>query len=222
MAKSGLLSALDFKYVLLDSYKKMNISEEELMVILMADHLLEQGNSLITVDMLALKMNYKPEMIDKTMSLLVKRGYLSFDTGEKKKMKTSLEPLKNLLYDEFQKNLALEHKDLLSNERENTLRDLTSFFESKLERTLSPLDSQTLSGWIDAAFSSEEIKNALLDALNEGKNNLRAVDKVLRASRANKDIAKEGYTATSPSWDKDIDETLKIAKEMWGNDESKK
>jgi hypothetical protein len=43
MTKSALMSAVDFRYVLIDSYKRMGLNEDELAVILSIDHLLEQG-----------------------------------------------------------------------------------------------------------------------------------------------------------------------------------
>ena len=51
------MEALDFRYLLLEYYKKLRLSENEVMVILMIDHLLEQKNTLITPDLLSLKMN---------------------------------------------------------------------------------------------------------------------------------------------------------------------
>ena len=41
------MEALDFRYLLLEYYKKLRLSENEVMVILMIDHLLEQKNTLI-------------------------------------------------------------------------------------------------------------------------------------------------------------------------------
>ena len=221
MEHKTLLSAVDFRYVLLDSYKKMNIKEDELVVILMLDHLLEQGNTLVTNDMVSFKMNYSPSVVDKIMVGLLNKGFVSYDTKDGK-MRTSLEPLKNQVYLEFQKGLAKERSTIISEEKENHMASLTSLFEEKLGRSLSPLESSSIHDWIEAGFKDDEIKNALLDALSEGKKNLRAVDKKLREKRSDDDIRKEGYTATSPTWDKDIEETMKMAKEMWGSDDGKK
>jgi hypothetical protein len=58
-ATQDSIQAVDFRYILLDDYKKLGISEEELSVIMMVDHLLRRGNDLVTADLLSLKMNYK-------------------------------------------------------------------------------------------------------------------------------------------------------------------
>ncbi len=50
------LPALDFRYLLLENYKKLGLSENEVIVLLMSDHFLKQKNPLITADLLSLKM----------------------------------------------------------------------------------------------------------------------------------------------------------------------
>jgi DNA replication protein len=217
MAKNALMSAVDFRYVLLDSYKKMGINEDELAVILSIDHLLEQGNSLVTADNLAMKMTFKTDKIDQLMVSLVNKGFLVYDTSSGK-MKTSLEPLKDKVYAVFQKNLERDQANLMSEERTERLSKLIAFYEDKLARSLSPLESQTMGEWLDSGYKDEEIQDALLDSLRQNKKNLRAVDKCLRAKRAASDVAKEGTTGVNQSWDKDIEKTLEIAKKMWGDD----
>ena len=49
--------AIDFRFLLLENYKKLKISENQLAIILMIDHLLSQGNPFITADLLSLKMS---------------------------------------------------------------------------------------------------------------------------------------------------------------------
>ncbi len=221
MPKNPLYSAVSFRYALLDSYKKLNLSEQELVVILMIDHLLEQGNTLVTADLLSMKMNYAVKDIDKTMVGLLNRGLLSYDTSDKT-MRTSLDPLKNQVYQAFQQSVERQQLTLMSKDKADRLSQLVSFFEGKLCRSLSPLESQTMGDWLEAGYSDEEIQDALLDALKEKKKTIRAVDKILRAKRRDEDIAKEGASAVSDTWDKDIEKTMEIAKTMWGNDDGKK
>jgi DNA replication protein len=221
MAKSSLFSAVSFRYALLDCYKKLQLSEEDLAVVLMIDHLLEQGNSLVTADLLSLKMNYSVSEIDKTMVSLLNRGYLTYDT-EDGQMKTGLDNLKNRVYEQFHKSVEVEQSNLMSEAKANRLANLSKLFEDKFERSLSPLETQTMGDWLEAGYPDEEIKDALLDAIHSNKKTIRAVDKILRAKRTDSDLAKEGVSAVSSSWDKDIDKTIEIAKQMWGSDDGKK
>ena len=56
--------AIDFRFLLLENYKKLKISENELVVIFMIDHLVAQGNPFITADLLSLKMSLDIKDID--------------------------------------------------------------------------------------------------------------------------------------------------------------
>lgn len=221
MTKNAFSSAVDFRYALLDSYKRLNISENELAVILVIDLLMKQGNVFVTADMLSLKMNLKPSEIDKTMVGLVSRNFLAYETG-KEGMKVSLDGLKTLVYSTFQKTVEREQANFLSKERAERLGALSAFFEKNLARSLSPLESQTMAEWLEAGYSDDEIQGALLDALREKKRTVRAVDKILRAKRIDHDLAKEGATAVSENWDKDIDSTVQLAKSLWGEGHGKK
>ena len=75
---------ISFRLALLDSYKKLGLNENETMVILLIDYLLGQGNSLITSDLLSLKMTLQPEEIDGILVELLNKKYLSYKTEEGK------------------------------------------------------------------------------------------------------------------------------------------
>ena len=96
------MEALDFRYLLLEYYRKLRLNENELAVILMIDHLLGQKNSLVTPDLLSLKMSLSAKELDKIFVSLIEREFLIFDTG--KKIKVSLKPLKKKLYEVFEES----------------------------------------------------------------------------------------------------------------------
>lgn len=206
--------AVDFRYLLLEQYKKLGIKENELAILLMVDHLLVQGNELVTADLLSLKMNYSTKEIDSTLASLLSRDLISYDETNGRIM-TSLEPLKKKLYKLFELDVAKERSSLNSAERAEELSDLNAFFESRLNRTLSPLESSTLSSWLDVGFSKDDIKGALEFSLSQGKKTFKAIDKELRTYRHSEDVEKEGMSSINSSWDKDIEKTLEIAKTKW-------
>ncbi|MBR6226005.1 MAG: DnaD domain protein [Bacilli bacterium] len=214
--KNPYLNAVSFHYVLLDCYKRLGLSEEELSVILMIDHLIEQGNTFINSDMLALKMNLKPADIDKDLTELVKKNYLTYDTVEGK-LTVSLSNLKDKVYSLFKETMDREASKLTDKTREKALSEIHSFFEGHLNRSLSPLEQSTINEWLDARYTLDEIKNALLDTLKSGKKSIRAIEKTLKSARKAQDILKEGSSAVSDTWDKDIEATIAIAKDLWGS-----
>lgn len=215
------LEAVDFRYILLDDYKKLGLKEDELAVLLMIDHLIRQNNEFITADLLSIKMSIHTKDIDKIMVKLIKDGCLEIDTSNGG-AKTSLEPLKKKLYKQFEDDLAKDRANLLSAERSEILNRLYAYYEKRLSRTLSPIESDTISNWLDDGYGESNIKDALEDALANGKKTIKSIDKVLRSNRARSDIAKEGYTGINDNWDKDIEETIRIAKTKWLTDDEKK
>lgn len=207
------MEALDFRYLLLEYYKKLGISENELAVLLMVDHLKEQKNTFVTPDLLSMKMNISLKELDKIFAKLVKDGLLTFETG--KKIKVSLKPLKKKLYDAFQLSLAKEHEIAISEEKSSSVKRIIEVYEKELGRSLSPLEQSLISDWIEQRFTADEIINALKDCLLKGKKTLRSVDRVLLTWRAQSDLDKNGVTAVSDDWDKDIEKTMEIAKAKW-------
>ena len=214
------MDAVDFRYRLLENYKRLRIQEKQVIALLMVDHLLRGGNPLITGDLLSLKMNYSVSECDSLLAGLVKDGFLSYDAGEGK-MRTSLDPLKKRLYSLFQTDLAHAKASVSSASRSEALSRLYAYFEKRLNRTLSPLESDTIDSWLDDAYSEEQIKDALESALASGKKTIKSVDKELRTARKRSDIEKEGYSGISDDWDQDILKTIELAKAKWKEDEGK-
>lgn len=210
------MEALDFRYLLLEYYRKLRLNENELATILMIDHLLEQKNTLITPDLLSMKMSLSVKELDKIFVSLMERGFIDFTTG--KKIKVSLKPLQKKLYEVFQISLAKEQETQTSAEKSAYLKNIYEVFEKELHRTLSPLEFSLIGEWVDQGYSDETIINALREALSKGKKSLRSVDKILLQWQARDDIEATGITAVSKDWNKDIERTMEIAKAKWIDD----
>lgn len=210
------MEALDFRYLLLEYYRKLRLNENELAVILMIDHLLGQKNSLVTPDLLSLKMSLSAKELDKIFVSLIERGFIIFDTG--KKIKVSLKPLKKKLYEVFEESLAKEHETKLSEEKTKALQNIYQVFEKELSRPLSPLEFSLIGEWVDHGYSDERIIEALRVALSKGKKSLKSVDKILLQWQARDDIEKSGNTSIKEDWDQDIEKTMQIIKTKWLDD----
>lgn len=210
------MEALDFRYLLLEYYKKLRISENELSVILMIDHLLSQKNTLVTPDILCLRMNLSVKELDKIFVNLIEKGYLLFDTD--KKIKISLKPLQKKLYSIFEKELAKENEINSSEEKSSSLKKTYTEYETLLKRSLSPLEVSIINDWAGRGYSSNQIVDALKECLSRGKKTFKSIDKVLLQWQARDDIEKAGITATSDKWDKNIEKTMEIAKAKWIDD----
>ena len=210
------MEALDFRYLLLEYYKKLKINEHELAVILMIDHLIDQKNALITPDLLSPPMSLPTKEIDQILVKLIDRNFLVFNPS--KKIAFTLKPLKEKLFNEFQTQLAKERETSLNEEKAAYLQNIYSVFEKELNRPLSPLEFQFINDWVNAGFTDEVIINALKEALSKGKKTLKSVDKILLQWSARDDLEKNGYTTIDDGWDKNLEETLKIVKAKWLDD----
>ena len=102
-----ITEAIDFRFLLLENYKKMKISENELAVIFMIDHLTAQGNPFVTGDILSLKMTLDHKEIDVILNGLLTRGFIEY-VSQGHKTVTSLNPLKEKLFREFQMTSSFE------------------------------------------------------------------------------------------------------------------
>jgi len=210
---------IDFRHLLLDAYKTMGLSEAELATILMVDHLTRLGNGLITADLLALKMSMKSREIDAVLASLVTKDLLAYETVNGS-LRTSLEPLKKKLYKQFQAKMEKDKANLISSDRAETLSRLNAYYEKRLNRTLSPLEMDSLSNWLDDAYSEKDIRDALEEAIAKNKKSFKSIDKILRLGRSRSDIDKEGYSGINDTWNEDIERTIEIAKTKWVDNEN--
>ncbi|MCD8204193.1 MAG: DnaD domain protein [Coprobacillus sp.] len=202
---------LDFNYLLLENYKDLKISENELTVILMIDHLISQDNPLITADLLSLKMNLDVNTIDSLLSSLLKKHYIEYVTTWRGTV-TTLDPLNEILFSEFQFTKA---KKDTSKKLQELPENIYTKIEKELSRTLSPVEVDKISGWIALGHSEDMILDAVKEAVKRNKKTLREVDKILLSWEKKAEQQKEGISTLSKDWDKNVEETIEIAKTPW-------
>lgn len=220
--KNALINAVGFEYLLLESYKKIGLSENETITCLMIHHLSEQGNGFIPAESLELKMNLPNKEIDSILNGLLKKGYLIYENDAEGKLSMSLLPLEEKIKKEFAFSLTKEQNDSFNKEKEETLKRLISLFEEKFSRTLTPLEISTITEWIENKYSEDAIRNALLDAVKSNKKTIKTVNRILVARRQQDDIQKEGASAVNDRWDKSVEETVEAIKSLWGDPNGEK
>ena len=208
--------AVDFRFLLLENYKKLRISENELAVIFMIDHLVSQGNPFITADLLSLKMSLATKEIDEIIADLLTRGFMEYVTLNGRTV-TSLSPLKEKLFSNFALSVSKEAED--KKNKDEMLSNIYQSFEAELGRTLQPMEISTLREWVDLGYSDEIIINALKEALSQGKKSIKSVDKIRLSWAKREELENEGKTAIKDDWTKNLEETIRIAKTPWLDDD---
>ena len=208
--------AIDFRFLLLENYKKLKINENELAIIFMIDHLVSQGNPFITADLLSLKMTLDIKEIDELIADLLTRGFMEYASINGKTV-TSLNPLKEKLFSNFALSVSKEAENKKG--KDEILANIYQSFESELGRTLQPMEISTIREWVDLGYSDEIIINALKEALNQGKKSIKSVDKILLSWAKREDLETEGKTPLDDDWTKNLEETIRIAKTPWLDDD---
>ncbi len=159
------MDAIDYRYLLIEHYKKLRLTENELCVLLMIDQLLQQKNTLITPDLLSLKMTLDVKEIDKILVGLIERGLIQFDTG--KKIKVSLKPLNKKLFKLFQEEMAQDLEERNNKERAASIEKVQKTFQAELKSELSPLEKSMISDWLAHGFAADQIIEAMRDCLSK-------------------------------------------------------
>ena len=208
--------AVDFRFLLLENYKKLKISENELAIIFMIDHLVSQGNPFITADLLSLKMSLDNKEIDKLIADLLTRGFMEYVTLNGRTV-TSLNPLKEKLFSNFALSVSKEAEGKKA--KDEMLANIYQTYEAELGRTLQPMEISTIREWVELGYSDETIVNALKEALSQGKRSIKSIDKILLSWAKREDIEKEGKTPINDDWNKNLEETIRIAKTPWLDDD---
>lgn len=210
-------ASLDLNFLLLENYKKLGISEPELAVIFMISHLLNQGNLLITNNLLALKMNYQETQIDDIVVSLIKKGFLEFAEAPNGGIKTSLEPLNKILYKEFEISILGNgiNDDKI---RKEQISKLYKKFEKEFGRSLAPVELQKIDEWVGQEnYTIDQVEFALKEAKINNALTIKYIDKILFNQKRREDIQQEGYSFRSEesSINEDVEDVIEILKTKW-------
>ncbi len=158
---------------LFNNYRKLNISEEELVILI---YMINMGNKIV----------YNPEVFVKELAMdkfkvmeIINRLF------EKKVINIIVEKNGHKKSEEYisldflYQKLMLILMDNDGKKDEYISSDVFSMFEREFGRCLSPMEIEIIKGWINQPFSQELIGEALKEATYNGASNLRYIDRVL-------------------------------------------
>lgn len=157
---------------LLKTYKKLNISEKELIflsyLITFNDKVLFDINKFSISTALSV-----PEIMELIDSLISKNIIIM--VTDKKETGMIREYLDiSSLYDKI--------IVMILNESETESKETSTIYdviEKEFGRCLSPIEYETIKGWLDSNISEDLIKEALKEAILNGVNNLKYIDRIL-------------------------------------------
>ena len=170
-------AALDLRYLLISTYKKLGLNESELVMLLVIDQLLEEGNAFIDAELLSLRMSMKVEDIDRTLTKLIKNKYIEF-VPDGKTIKISLKPLEKILLRQYQEMMTKENIEMKEGETQNKIHNIYSEFEKYFGRSLSPLEYQKIFDWLEQGYDEKTIIDALKEVSRSKRKSM--IKKVIR------------------------------------------
>ncbi|MBQ9266379.1 MAG: DnaD domain protein [Bacilli bacterium] len=173
-----ITNVVNFTYLLVEFYKVLGLSENELAVILVIEHLSQQENDLITAPMISLKMNLSEKEIDEILAKLYTAKMLEIETRGNRTL-TSLKPLQDMVYKAFQRSIFSEEEIEKDRELDEVRRRVLAEMEKLLNRTLSPIEVDRVNSWITEGVSEDIIMNSILDAKAKNQTSINNVDRYI-------------------------------------------
>lgn len=156
--------------ILFNNYKLLNITDEELIVIMV---IMSYGDKVIyNPEEFAKEIGGNKRNIMKIIDNLCDKNILSL-VIEKNNRKTYEYISLDCLYEKLF-NIVIDNKE--EKEIDNSI---FSIFENELGRTLSPMEYEKIKEWITSGNSSEIITCALREAVMNGISNFNYIDRIL-------------------------------------------
>lgn len=150
-------------------YKKFDLENNELLMLI---YLLNCNEKLILDNKKISKDLYLEENeVLNIISSLIEKNYISIEMSKNNGIIEEYISL-DLFYEKI-------NSYLIENDKKDNSSDIYSKFEKEFGRTLSPIEYETISKWIESNIPLELIEAALKEAILSGVNSIRYIDKIL-------------------------------------------
>ncbi len=171
--------------LLLSNYKKIGLSDQELILIIHLIHYKSKSNHFPSISELENRMSTNTEDLMRILQRLVKNGYIFIDEHKEENTGVIFEvynitPLYLKLINLFERNMEIDKIKREKIKEEKVVNNVYKIFEQEFGRALSPIEIELISTWIDKDKHSEDvIIYALKEAVFSNKLNFRYIDSIL-------------------------------------------
>ena len=148
---------------------KLDLSLKEFLVLLYFDNIYDE---VFDMKIVAKTLNMKEEDVLTAYGSLVTKNLIKVNAEKDCFGKIREKVCLDNFYNEIKNDYKMKEKEV-------TKEDIYSVFEKEFGRTLSSMDCEIINAWIENGFSEELILGALKEAVYNGVNNLRYIDKIL-------------------------------------------
>ncbi len=215
------INQIDYRYILVDTYKSLGLNENDLAVLLVVDNILKETPTLVTGELLTLKMNLDIKELDSILVSLLNRGFLEYsNSGKGNNLVTSIKPTYKKLSDNFIRELITYNAIEDNDNRKKSISNIYGTFEKELGRSLSPVELEKIREWISQGIEDNVIIDSLHECMTKTKRvTIRSIDKIIVKRLSSKDLKEEGYSAVNEKWKKELEDTIDIANTKWTDEE---
>ncbi len=167
LAKLVEHQAIDFEKLLLLSYRGLDMTEAEVVILMLVLHLEKMGEEAINPVSLSRYMSLPLKEIDQLVMKLVNRKILSIEQSTL----SALPLIKKLLTSQQEQSLQVT--------QQQKQKSLVAMFEHEFGRALTPIELETIREWKQVGYSDEMIYEALKEATLSHVHNMRYINKIL-------------------------------------------
>ena len=174
--------------VLLKYYTKLNITEEELIILIC---IINKGDKIVyDPGLFTEEIGMKPYKAMQILNDLSEKAILEIKVENNPSGKKEEYIYLDLLYNKL-------FNIIIDKNHEATINtDLFTLFETELGRTISPMEVEIIKEWLHDGNSEELIKEALKEAIYNNARNLKYIDRILfnwrtKGLKTKKDILEE-------------------------------
>ena len=152
---------------LLFNYKSLNITDSEFIVLI---YLINQSTDVYNPKQISNDLKLSLNDVLELINSLVEKGIIKIELKKINNIRTEVIDLE-CLYEKIA--FSLEPKE---DKKES---NIYSTFEVEFGRTLSPMEYEIITSWLDNGYTEELIILALKEATYNGVSNLRYIDKII-------------------------------------------
>lgn len=198
--------------VLLTNYSKLNITAEELIVLI---YLMDKGNNIIyDINLFVKELSLNKRKVIELINNLVEKNVLNI-TINKNSDNVSEEYLNlDMLYRKIT-NIILD-KELPSSTNNE---DLFTIFEKEFGRTISPTEYEKINSWLNEDIDKALIVEALKEAVYNSTTSLRYIETILYSWKKKGIKTKEDVNKERIRYKKSKNEVIEVPDFDWVNNE---
>lgn len=194
--------------ILLKHYKEFTLTDQEFLLLI---YLLNEENTTFNPKKISEEIGYPLNEVLELMNSITSKDCLSFSI-----IKNGTTREEHLNFEPLYKKLAFL---IVSGEQKKEVStNLFDKFEQEFGRTLSSMEYEIISGWLDGEFSEELVLLALKEAVYNGVSNLRYIDKILYEWKKKGFKTKEDVERDKENFQNRKKETTKLFDYDWLNE----